>query len=377
MLTTSRSFLIVIVAIASCSLVIAARIAKADEQSTPQSQPKARVEHPKASETTPLGTVPKPNAPRVLRKHPQVSQVSLLREYRPLSMTSTSHADNANETRIQEALDKEVPQPRWQFVEVPLRDVLGNVSEILQVPVDIDVRSLDDAGLDIETPISFQRQGGSMRSALRRMLGLLDLTWVIRDGCLLITTKNMAMESLVIRVYPLPFGYAADAGLRDLIDLIQSSVSPHMWNTVGGQGSIKPCRELRALVVSQTMEVHDEMQCVLQSLHALGLAEVGIAADGSDRRSPIVRIHEVADARVRADLAAKLVELCNGSLAKGGDAEARVTTVGDCIAVQSVSPEFHILAGELIHAVVGLSTDSPGCNPLVLGVSEQGVGTAF
>jgi hypothetical protein len=66
-----------------------------------------------------------------------------------------------------------------------------------------------------------------------------------------------------------------------------------------------------------------------------------------------VRVHHVADESGRRDLAAKGVELCNTSLPHGADPQAKVPTVGECLAVQSVSPEFHALAGQLIRAVAG------------------------
>jgi hypothetical protein len=97
----------------------------------------------------------------------------------------------------------------------------------------------------------------------------------------------------------------------------------------------------------------------MQSLNTLGPAELGVLAENSDPKALIVRIHAVVDAKVRADLEQKLVELCNGCLAKGADGAARVTAVGNCLAVQSVSPEFHSFAGQLIRGVAGVSARVP------------------
>ncbi len=78
-----------------------------------------------------------------------------------------------------------------------------------------------------------------------------------------------AQQHLVIRVYPFPFGYASDTGLPDfasLIELIQNTLAPEKWDIVGGVGSVQESCPLRAIVVSQTTEIHDEMRLAVQSV---------------------------------------------------------------------------------------------------------------
>jgi len=123
----------------------------------------------------------------------------------------------------------------------------------------------------------------------------------------------------------------------------------------GGNGSIRPLGDGAApvLVVSQTADVHDEIEGLLQSLHERDLAEFGGPHNLPAAKTPVVRVHHVADEAVRRDLATKLVDLCNSSLPYGADFQAKVTVVGECLAVQSLTPEFHALAGQLIRAVAG------------------------
>jgi len=66
------------------------------------------------------------------------------------------------------------------------------------------------------------------------------------------------------------------ADFQSLIDLIQNTVAPQSWNTVGGQGAIQPFPTNLSIVVSQTQEVHDEIADLLQQLRRLQDLQVAI-----------------------------------------------------------------------------------------------------
>ena len=61
------------------------------------------------------------------------------------------------------------------------------------------------------------------------------------------------------------------------------------------------------------------------------------------------------------------MELCNESLGEAGDAAATVGAIGQSLVVQSVSPEFHALAGRMVAAITGVTTRDP------LGTTPQPV----
>jgi len=352
-----RSVRNAIVAMASCSLVLPVRIASAQPPAAPQAPAAAGpAEAPSIMATPPT---PQPPAPPLMKTvHPQIGPSSLAREYRSLPADSSSPAGLANAERIREALDRDVQPAKWQFAETPLRDMVDQARDVLAVPIDVDHRALDEAGIDVDVPITFRAQAGTARSALRRILDPIDLTWIVRDECLLVTTRDKAAENLAIRLYPIPCGHAPAANSADLsalVDLIQNMVAPERWVVAGGPGAVQPVENPQALVIGQTEEIHEQVEALLRSLHAKGLEEFGVTTDGSAPRAPILRVHPVATAGVRADLAEKLAGLCNESLAEGADSKASVTAVGECLAVQSVSPEFHILAGQLIRGVAGVA----------------------
>lgn len=78
----------------------------------------------------------------------------------------------------------------------------------------------------------------------------------------------------------IPFGApqrgGAQADFSSLINLIQETVAPTTWNTVGGQGAIQPFDTNLSLVVSQTQEVHEEIVDLLDQLRRLQDLQVTI-----------------------------------------------------------------------------------------------------
>lgn len=61
----------------------------------------------------------------------------------------------------------------------------------------------------------------------------------------------------------------SDAG-QDLVDLIQSVISPKSWDVHGGPGSIYYWQPGHALIIRQTSEVHDQISDTLEQLRRAG-----------------------------------------------------------------------------------------------------------
>ncbi len=98
---------------------------------------------------------------------------------------------------------------------------------------------------------------------MRLILEELDLTYLIQDEVLKITSKEKADEVLITQVYRLNGVVSQNDRTRhtaQLIDLITSTIQPDSWQDQGGPGSIDPFRGL--LVVSQKLDVHEEIQAL-------------------------------------------------------------------------------------------------------------------
>jgi hypothetical protein len=101
--------------------------------------------------------------------------------------------------KIRAALDGETS---FEFTELPLTDVVKYLSDKHDIEIQLDTKVLEEASIGIDTPVTRSLKGITLRSALRLMLGALDLTYVIKDEVLLITTPDKASNELSTKVYP-------------------------------------------------------------------------------------------------------------------------------------------------------------------------------
>lgn len=159
----------------------------------------------------------------------------------------------------------------FDFVETSLCDVAAFVATECQINVVVDHKALDDVGIEEDVPITFRVKEMRVRHALTHILRDLELRWVCRDHALVITTPEEAESELLTVAYPVAdlLGKTLrtdlfDDPLRlwnhdDVIELATSIVAPQTWDCVGGPGSVDSCGHIDVLLVSQTVDVHEEM----------------------------------------------------------------------------------------------------------------------
>jgi hypothetical protein len=169
-----------------------------------------------------VAAIPMPDEPPIL--YPSASRWAELTKKREKYKSVDLANPGSNEKKIYDSLDK--PVENLDFSETPLRDVIAQIQDSQGIPVQIDAKALEDAGLDLEAPITRNVSGISLRSALRLLLGDLDLTYLIKDEVLLITTKDKAAENLVVKVYP----------VADLVMPVNPSSGMNPFQTGGGLG---------------------------------------------------------------------------------------------------------------------------------------------
>jgi hypothetical protein len=181
------------------------------------------------------------------------------------------------EARIRSAL----AQPtEFEFPEMPLTEVAHYISDRHKIPLQFDTNALRDSGIDpATTPVTRNLKGLSLRSALNLVLDELNLTWLIRDEVLLITTKDAANEILETRVYDVSDFVVSpsqpkqhDVQMESLVKTIKDAIHPgSVWSDQGGRGTINPfAREnTSALVVLQTFDAHEQIANLLAELRKL------------------------------------------------------------------------------------------------------------
>jgi hypothetical protein len=167
--------------------------------------------------------VPFPDEPPIVYPDPEVWEDLTIRRKKYASVDLATRG--SAEQRIFEELEKET---NMEFIETPLADVIGYLSALHGIEIQLDTRALDGVGIGSDTPITRELKGVSLRSALRLMLKDLDLTYVVKDEVLQITTPEEAEANLVTKVYP----------VGDLVLPISNQAGANPFMLGGGLGGM-------------------------------------------------------------------------------------------------------------------------------------------
>jgi hypothetical protein len=171
--------------------------------------------------------------------------------------------------KIERQLRGAIRSTGLDFQEAPLQEVVQQLQADYGIPIQLDGTALEEIGLGFDEPVTVSLHNISLRSALRLMLKPLQLTYIIQDEVLIITTPEEAESQLVVCVYDvrdLIDGSKDKAGLESLINMIASCVATDSWATNGGgESEIHPIKP-GLLVISQTQAVHEEVRSVLATI---------------------------------------------------------------------------------------------------------------
>ena len=151
-----------------------------------------------------------------------------------------------------------------KFNETPLHDVITYLGNELGIQIEINVAALDEIWLLDSEPISLT-MSGTASAVLKQIFGTLQLTWIIQDDMLLVTTVEAADEKLFAVVADtrqlLVTGRLTDARLVETI-LNETNGS---WEDVDGiGGSIETAGGLT--FIRQTQAMIAEISILLRDL---------------------------------------------------------------------------------------------------------------
>jgi hypothetical protein len=160
---------------------------------------------------------------------------------------------------LRAALDEKTTQT---FINTPLQDAIRLIADTHDIPIIVDRRALEEIGLSVDEPVVLSLKNVSLRSFLRLMLRDLDLTYMIKDEVMQITTVEAAEQNLVVEMYKFP------ADLTDksdkLLKALTSGVVPDAWESLGGPCSVTAIDNV--LIVSATESIHEDVKSFLDKL---------------------------------------------------------------------------------------------------------------
>jgi hypothetical protein len=182
------------------------------------------------------------------------------------------------EQRIDEVLASQLRSP-LDFIETPISTVMTAIAEEYDIPIQFDTMALEAVAQSPETEVSITISNVSLRAALELLLkNVSDVTYLIDNEVLLITTEDEAQSRPEVRVYRVDDLVRYDRGeLQGEIDpervqalrrIIVTNVERQSW-TDNKTGTGEICVFASDLfVVTQTRHVHDQIEDVLAKLRS-------------------------------------------------------------------------------------------------------------
>ncbi len=182
------------------------------------------------------------------------------------------------------------------------------------IPIEIDQAAIEAAGIDDDVPITMNLKGVSLASALRLMLGQIELAYTVRHEVLLITTQAATNAHTEVRVYNVSGLLGEVESTREVATVLDELFADPKKSPAAPQRKFLPYG--RFLIVRATPQGHDEVAKVLRTMRTALLhdgrlpAEIGAPAaddevDDSDQ-PPIFRAAETRQSRWQPTVARKL-----------------------------------------------------------------------
>lgn len=168
--------------------------------------------------------------------------------------------------KIRQALDSQLSSAGLDFANTPMLEIVDFIRDEYDIEVQVDTTALDDLGIGVDEPITCDLRNISLGSALRNMLQQLELTYVIADEVLLVTTQEECESRLSVAAYPVGNLAGHGKNLKPLVEALIDTVATETWAANGG--GVAEIRTLPGgiLVISQTAGVHEELANVLTAI---------------------------------------------------------------------------------------------------------------
>lgn len=164
-----------------------------------------------------------------------------------------------------EALRKKLQQNvSVDFDDSPLIEALNNLAQQTGIAIRLDYRALAKYRIRLRQPVSIRLAERKLQTVLDVMLAQLKLTWILKDGVLLVTSTDYAEERQLTAVYDvrdLCRSFDESSGLANAI----MRQSDSLWEDVDGEGGAIQFPLPGVMVVRQTERIHERLLTLLQA----------------------------------------------------------------------------------------------------------------
>ncbi|MEQ1826088.1 MAG: hypothetical protein ABL921_09080 [Pirellula sp.] len=160
-----------------------------------------------------------------------------------------------------ESLRARLNEPKDLKLEsMPLSEFVKFISDMWEIQIELDLKSLENEGISIEEAIDFKGTGPA-RELLRRVLEPHQLTYIVQEDSVDITSMDTALARPVIRYYDMGFVQSDSKHIAAIIETMEQAIQPEIWLSNGGACHVISIGQL--LVVSATEKAHLEIEKLL------------------------------------------------------------------------------------------------------------------
>ncbi len=159
-----------------------------------------------------------------------------------------------------------------EFTETPIEEVLNWLQKTSGQTIAIDPLGIKEAGIEYKTTVTIKTRA-TLRSVLKKVLGDVNMTYIVKDETIQATSIARARETLSARTYYVgdliartnttPFNpYLTNLQMafqvQQLAVTITKTVEPQSWavNGAGGLGTLAFDPITMSFIVRQTAEIH-------------------------------------------------------------------------------------------------------------------------
>jgi hypothetical protein len=167
----------------------------------------------------------------------------------------TRKLEEAIRDRLQQRMDIDLNQQ-------PLSNFIKIISDEIKVPIWLDQRALEEENVSPDEPITLEFSNAKCCNIMKFVLSPLELTYCIDRETVVITTIRASPNTA--RYYDMSYVLPDNSLTNELIQLIETTVTPDQWSTVGGTSTMQMFGSI--LVASAPESTHFEIESVIRNV---------------------------------------------------------------------------------------------------------------
>jgi len=179
-----------------------------------------------------------------------------------------------------------------KFRDTPLVRAVQELAEQAQADIRLDTSALKEEGVREREPVSLSLSDRKLSTVLHVLLAEFGLTWILRDGVLLITTELMAEEYLKTAVYDVRDLCQNQEESAELMAAIQAQTNG-LWVANDGSGGAIVFPKSGTMAVRQTESVLGEIGELLAAYRKALLASKPRKRDEIDDQEVVTRYYRM------------------------------------------------------------------------------------